>query len=88
MSDNVFGFLAAPPDPAMLYFGHYQPSLVLASFGIAVFASFASFEVAARMRSAHNETARRNWLAVGALTLGVGIWACWDSASVPCTTSA
>ncbi|MDD5249932.1 MAG: EAL domain-containing protein [Rhodocyclaceae bacterium] len=67
-------FLAAPPDPGSLYVGSYDPLLVVASFLIAAFAALAALAVAGRMRSAKTAAARANWLLVGALALGGGIW--------------
>ncbi len=75
MTDGLVGFLSVPPDPALLYAGRYDPALVLASFLIAVFSAYAALEVSARMRVAAMAKVRRNWLAVGALALGCGIWA-------------
>ena len=75
MPDALISFLPTPPGAALLYGGRYDPLLVVASFLIAVFASYAALEVSGRVRTAAAATARLNWLAVGGLGLGGGIWA-------------
>ena len=48
---------------------------VLLSLGIAVVASLLGIELVARLHRTLNTSVRRIWLALGALSLGTGIWA-------------
>ena len=75
MAAGIFGFLPQPPAADLLYAGRYDPGFVAASFLIAVFAAYAALEVSGRMRSARAPAARLNWMLVGALAMGGGIWA-------------
>ncbi|WP_313705482.1 MHYT domain-containing protein [Massilia sp.] len=54
--------------------GRYDPSLVLVSVLVAVFASYAALSVAGRVKQAHGY-ASWAWTAGGALAMGGGIWA-------------
>jgi PAS domain S-box-containing protein len=62
-----------PPLSSLILDGHYDPRLVALSCVIAVFASFASLNLAGRIRSSAGG-ARLVWLGSGALALGGGIW--------------
>lgn len=53
--------------------GHYDLRLVAVSIFIAVVASYAALDIAARMQTAGK--GRRRWLGCGAIALGGGIWA-------------
>jgi len=53
--------------------GHHDPTLVILSILIAVFASYTALDLAGRIKTADG-TARRIWLAASAVTLGGGIW--------------
>jgi len=71
-------FLVFPPEPppsSLLFVGHYDPLLVLASLAIAVLAAYAALDVAERVRTSETLVHRLLWLALGALALGGGIWA-------------
>src|SRR5882757_4186939 len=61
------------PLSSLILDGHYDPRLVALSCVIAVFASFASLNLAGRIRSSIGG-ARLVWLGSGALALGGGIW--------------
>ncbi|MEJ0003174.1 MAG: EAL domain-containing protein [Pararobbsia sp.] len=52
-----------------------QPPLVLMSLLVAVLASFAALDLAARLASPVHDARRARWLLGGALSMGVGIWA-------------
>ncbi|MCB1693568.1 MAG: PAS domain S-box protein [Pseudomonadales bacterium] len=54
--------------------GQYNPVLVALSVLAACFAAYASTAVVERMQGATTGRARILWHAIGALTLGVGIW--------------
>ncbi|XYJ10113.1 MHYT domain-containing protein [Telluria sp. B2] len=54
--------------------GSYDPSLVLVSVLVAVFASYTALSVAGRVKQAHGY-ASWAWTAGGALAMGGGIWA-------------
>jgi NO-binding membrane sensor protein with MHYT domain len=62
-----------PPFNGLILDGHYDLRLVVLSCAIAVFASFASLNLAGRIRSSAG-VARLVWLGSGALALGGGIW--------------
>src|SRR4051794_29212250 len=53
--------------------GSYDPLLVVLSFLIAAFASYAALDLAGRVRSAEGST-RFGWLVGGATVMGLGIW--------------
>src|SRR4051812_22843239 len=53
--------------------GSYDPLLVVLSFLIAAFASYAALDLAGRVRSAEGST-RLGWLVGGATVMGLGIW--------------
>lgn len=52
----------------------YDGLLVAASLAIVIFASFTAFNVLDRIRAASTRNMRNAWLAIGALSLGGGIW--------------
>ena len=53
----------------------YEPWLVVLSFVVAALAAYAALGLASRIVAAETAAARKNWLAVGACGMGVGIWA-------------
>lgn len=55
-------------------FHPHDPSLVLVSFGLAIFASFVALELAGRIKVAGRQ-ARFGWLAASGIAMGGGIWA-------------
>jgi len=75
---------------SLILHGHYDPRLVALSCAIAVFASFASLNLAGRIRSSGG-TARLAWLGGAAVALGGGIWSmhfvAMLSLSMPVTVS-
>ena len=68
-------FLDVAPDTSLLYSGSYHPGLVLLSIVIAIFAAYVSLGVASRIRLGQSQWEPWLWTGVGALTLGVGVWA-------------
>ncbi len=54
--------------------GIYDPALVLASYCVAVFASYAALDLGARI-AIFDGLRERLWLVAGALVMGTGIWA-------------
>ncbi|MEP7380979.1 MAG: MHYT domain-containing protein [Gemmatimonadota bacterium] len=57
-----------------LHSSHHS-SLVVVAIAIAVLAAFAALSVAERIHVSIDERTRHWWLAVGALSMGIGIWA-------------
>ncbi len=55
--------------------GRHHPALVVVAWLIAVLASVAALAVVDRIRSTRSGRARATWLAIGALSMGTGIWA-------------
>ncbi len=68
-------FLPVPPESSFLYVGIYDAKLVVLSVLIAIFAAFASLDVADRIRLAGEARTHVAWLALGSFALGIGIWA-------------
>ncbi|KKL00012.1 PAS domain S-box protein [Rheinheimera mesophila] len=62
-----------PADPLLL-FGSYDPSLVLLSFLIAVFASAMAMQVTAQAISVSKKSLRLMMLGSGSIALGGGVW--------------
>jgi signal transduction histidine kinase/ActR/RegA family two-component response regulator len=54
--------------------GHYEPTLVVVSILVAVYASYTALSLAERVRQSHGR-ARYWWMAGGAFAMGTGIWA-------------
>ena len=54
--------------------GHYEPSLVLLSILVAMFASYTTLSLAMRVKATHG-LAPHAWMAGGAFAMGSGIWA-------------
>jgi len=67
-------FVSTVPPDNLLYQGHYQPLLVGASLLIAIFASYAALLVSDLLPGISDREQRHGWLAVGGLSMGVGIW--------------
>ncbi len=59
--------------PPMLT-GYYEPTLVLLSILVAMFASYTALSLAMRVKASHG-LAPRAWMAGGAFAMGSGIWA-------------
>jgi diguanylate cyclase (GGDEF)-like protein/PAS domain S-box-containing protein len=68
-------FLAKAPETSMLYVGVYEPVWVLVSVLIAIFAALATLQVAEQIAQTARVGLRILWLAIGALSMGGGIWA-------------
>ena len=69
------GFLDGSVDPRLALPGAYNPFLVVLSVLIASLGAYASLGLAGRVSAADTAMARRSWLAAGAITMGIGIWA-------------
>ena len=68
-------FFTAMPDGAQLLLDcSHVPGLVLLAYAVACLAGYATLSFAERASHAERAQARRNWCAVGALSLGGGIW--------------
>lgn len=68
-------FLPTAPQASLLYVGTYQPAWVVVSVLLAILASYAALNASARVEHLHDTASKLTWTLVGALTLGVGIWA-------------
>ncbi|HSX70907.1 MAG TPA: diguanylate cyclase, partial [Pseudomonas sp.] len=68
-------FFTAVPDGAQLLLDcSHSLELVVLSYLVACVAGYATLSFAERAGHAERPAARRNWCAVGALSLGVGVW--------------
>jgi signal transduction histidine kinase len=54
---------------------HYSPGLVVLSIAMACLAAYGALGVADRINASDNTKLQRNWLAAGAVILGIGVWA-------------
>src|SRR5882672_5618892 len=70
-----WGFLDGTLDPGSAFVATYEPALVLLSIVVASLAAYAALGLAERIGAADKPLARRSWLAAGAVTMGVGVWA-------------
>jgi NO-binding membrane sensor protein with MHYT domain len=82
------GFLDGSLDARLAFPGAYDPFLVALSVLIASLAAYASLGLAGRISAAATASSKRAWLAAGAVTMGIGVWAmhfigtlsaCWRS---------
>jgi len=69
------GFLDGTLDPRSAFVGTYDPTLVILSIVVAALAAYAALGLAERISAADKPLAKRSWLAVGAVTMGIGVWA-------------
>ena len=70
-----WGFLDGSIDPRLALAGTYDPTLVTLSIVIASLAAYAVLGLAERISAADTPLAKRSWLAAGAVTMGIGVWA-------------
>jgi NO-binding membrane sensor protein with MHYT domain len=70
-----WAFLDGSLDPRSAFAGSYEPILVTLSIIVAALAAYAALGLAERIGVADRLLAKRSWLAVGAVTMGVGVWA-------------
>jgi signal transduction histidine kinase/CheY-like chemotaxis protein len=70
-----WGFLDSSNDPRLALAGTYDPVLVILSVVIASLAAYAVLGLAERINAADKPLAKRAWLAAGAVTMGIGVWA-------------
>jgi two-component system, sensor histidine kinase and response regulator len=70
-----WGFLDGTLDSRSAFVGTYEPTLVILSIIVAALAAYAALGLAERISVADKPLAKRSWLAVGAVTMGVGVWA-------------
>jgi len=70
-----WGFLDSSMDPRLALAGTYDPVLVMLSVVIASLAAYAVLGLAERINAADKPLAKRAWLAAGAVTMGIGVWA-------------
>ncbi|MGV7207745.1 MHYT domain-containing protein [Oxalobacteraceae bacterium A2-2] len=66
---------APPPDPALLHYGQYTPSLVALSVLVAIFSSYMALQTTAQAQAGRSRWLRAAMLASGSLALGFGVWA-------------
>ena len=70
-----WAFLDGSLDPGSAFVGSFEPILVTLSVVVASLAAYAALGLAERISAAEKLLAKRSWLAVGAVTMGVGVWA-------------
>jgi two-component system, sensor histidine kinase and response regulator len=70
-----WGFLDGSVDPGSALAGTYEPTLVALSVVVATLAAYAVLGLAERISAADRPFAKRSWLAAGAVTMGIGVWA-------------
>ncbi len=68
-------FLDSSLDPGSALAGTYEPTLVALSVVVAALAAYAALGLAERISAADRPLAKRSWLVVGAVTMGIGVWA-------------
>ncbi len=68
-------FLDSSLDPGSALAGTYEPTLVALSVVVASLAAYAALGLAERISAADRPLAKRSWLVVGAVTMGIGVWA-------------
>lgn len=68
------GFLNRGSDPTLALPGVYDPILVALSVLMASLATYATLGLAGRICAAGTATAKKSWLAAGAMTMGIGVW--------------
>src|SRR5262245_37071029 len=68
-------FLHGNEDLSSALHGTYDPTLVVVSVAIAALASYAALVMAERVAAVQGRSAKRAWLAGGAVTMGIGVWA-------------
>ncbi|HYD08256.1 MAG TPA: MHYT domain-containing protein, partial [Reyranella sp.] len=68
-------FFAIGVDPSQALPGSYDHTLVLLSYLVAAFGSYAFLQFATRIAELRDVGLRLGWLAIGAVAMGGGIWA-------------
>jgi NO-binding membrane sensor protein with MHYT domain/nitrogen-specific signal transduction histidine kinase/ActR/RegA family two-component response regulator len=68
-------FFALNVDPSQAIPGTYNYGLVLLSYLVAALGSYAFLQFATRIAELQDTALRFNWLAIGAIAMGGGIWA-------------
>lgn len=72
---DALQFLPAPPDDSLIYAGTYDPAWVVISVLLAIVASYAALNAAARAAQFHDRTSKLIWTLIATFTLGTGVWA-------------
>ncbi|TAJ32002.1 MAG: hypothetical protein EPO67_12815, partial [Reyranella sp.] len=72
---NLSNYFALDVDPSQALPGTYNYALVLLSYLVAVLGSYAFLQFASRIAELRGSGLRFNWLIVGAVAMGGGIWA-------------
>src|SRR5258705_10657668 len=68
-------FLDSSLDPGSALAGTYEPTLSRLAGVVASLAADAALGLAERISAADRPLAKRSWLVVGAVTMGIGVWA-------------
>lgn len=74
MRISHFRFLDSAIDHGLQLTVEYDAVLVFLSYLIAFLASSATLMIASRLSDNASGNARRTWLTVGAVTMGLGVW--------------
>jgi len=71
---NTLNFLTSPLDNNMILTGNHNLLLVMLSIFIAIFSSYTALYVCEQVKLIKNRRWQFNWIGLGALALGTGIW--------------
>jgi len=74
MFSEYLQFLYEIPDHSLIYRASYSIPLVLLSIGIAIFASYTALFVSQLASQTDDKLIRQTLIAIGGVTLGIGIW--------------
>lgn len=75
MTIEAVQFLHSVPDSSLLYVGSYHFSLIALSILIAIVAAYAAMRVSVQIALPHSPWIKFSWIAIGAITMGLGTWA-------------
>ena len=72
---NLSNYFALNVDPSLALPGTYDYALVVLSYLVAALGSYAFLQFASRIAELRDSGLHFNWLAIGAVAMGGGIWA-------------
>lgn len=72
---NVLSFMLTTPDSGELYVGVYDPKWVATSIVLSIVASYAALAATSRITQQKHAANRLVWASIGAVTMGLGVWA-------------
>ena len=68
-------FVNSSTDLASAMPGRYDPALVVLSIIVPSLAGYATLNIVGRIRAGNKMISESSWLSIGALTMGIGVWA-------------